>query len=246
MFRAFAAATIAALVAGPAMGDYTITQGTGANTYPGMSLNFDEDGGPMGVIDPAAFLESHGLTIQAGDGVPQVGNWDVDHGAGWGLGEGNSFFGNFGVFMTFDTDVTELSVQIWDPSGEPTPFGGGLGVYLFNDGVEVGSVFITPAWGGLGEPWFDIATTDGSVFDEVRFAGFGFSPTTYADNISWNPVVTECPGDFDGSGDIGFSDLLDVLVNFGPCDGCPQDINGNGTVDFDDLLVVLSSWGPCP
>src|SRR3546814_9914877 len=43
-----------------------------------------------------------------------------------------------------------FSIQAWDPSGPPSPFGGGLGVFVFDDGVEVGSGFFTPAWGEIG------------------------------------------------------------------------------------------------
>ena len=185
---AMAAAGFAAVVAAPALGGYTITQGSTDPAYTGMTLNFDEPGGPVGIVTPDAWLISHGLTIQAGDGVPQVDNWDIVHGAGWGLGDGNSFFGNFGVFMNFETDLTEMAIEVWDPSGPPGPFGGGLGVFVFDDGVEVASTFVEPAWGGVGDSWFDITTDGGDVFDEVRILGFGFTPTTYADNLSWNLV----------------------------------------------------------
>ncbi|NNF44061.1 MAG: hypothetical protein HKO59_09265 [Phycisphaerales bacterium] len=55
----------------------------------------------------------------------------------------------------------------------------------------------------------------------------------------------KCAADVDGSGDVGFTDLLQVVALWGPCAGCPQDIDGDGTVSFVDLLLVLSSWGPC-
>ncbi|MFK7959633.1 MAG: M12 family metallo-peptidase [Phycisphaerales bacterium] len=58
--------------------------------------------------------------------------------------------------------------------------------------------------------------------------------------------VTPCPGDFDGSNDVGFTDLLQLLSAFGPCDGCPEDLDGSGAVTFEDLLGILSAWGPCP
>jgi hypothetical protein len=59
---------------------------------------------------------------------------------------------------------------------------------MFDDGVEVASSFVTPAWGGIGDTWFDITADGGDVFDEVRILGWGFSPTTYADNLSWDVV----------------------------------------------------------
>ncbi|MCA9296893.1 MAG: hypothetical protein KC983_10250, partial [Phycisphaerales bacterium] len=120
--------------------------------------------------------------------VPQVDDFDPIFAGGWGLGDGNSFYGNFGVFMTFDNDVSEFSLEVWDPSGPPSPIGGGLFVVVLNDGVEVASGGYTPAWGGLGDSWFDITTTGGMVFDEVRILGFGFQPTTFVDNLSWNEV----------------------------------------------------------
>lgn len=182
------AACVAALAgASAALADITVTQSAApAPTY-STTLNFDEPGGPVGPVSTDAWASLGLIEMQAGDGAPVVGDFDAANG-GWGLGDGNSFFGNFGVFMTFDTDLTEMSLQAWDPSGPPTPFGGGLAVVLFDDSVEVGSGFFTPAWGGVGDSWFNITTSGGMVFDEVRVLGFGFGPTTYADNISWNAV----------------------------------------------------------
>lgn len=181
------AAAAAATLSVPALADYTITQGTSAPTYDTL-LTFDEAGGPVGAIGADAFQADFGIVIDAGDGVPQVGDFDP----GWGLGEGNSFFGNFGIFMSFDEDLTAWSGQIWDPAGPPSQFGGGLGIFLFSDGAEVGSGIYTPAWGGLGDTWFDITATDGMSFDEVRILGFGFPATTYGDNFSW--TVVPAPG----------------------------------------------------
>ncbi|MEE9129382.1 MAG: hypothetical protein V3T84_05140 [Phycisphaerales bacterium] len=55
-----------------------------------------------------------------------------------------------------------------------------------------------------------------------------------------------CPWDLDGSGSVGASDLLSLLVSWGPCKGCPADFDGNGTVGASDLLALLVNWGPCP
>ena len=133
-------------------------------------------------------------------------------------------------------------------------------MYLFNDGVQVADITMgdpfgvstTPAWGGIGDTWFDITGTDGDVFDEIRVLGFGFSPTTFMDDITWNPVVT-CDGDANGDGMVNFFDLIAVIVNWGDCpappESCGADVNGDGTVNFHDLLVVFGNWGcghtPC-
>lgn len=166
--------------------DITIIQSASGTSY-GTTLVFDEIGGPTGVVAPDAWAGIGVAEMQAGDSVPFVGDASGTH--PW-INDGNSFLGNFGVFMTFDSDITNFSGQFWDPSGSPGPFGGGMGVFVYNDGVEVANNFVTPAWGGLGDTWFDISVTDGMVFDEIRVLGFGFGPTTYADNLSWNAVPT--------------------------------------------------------
>jgi hypothetical protein len=55
-----------------------------------------------------------------------------------------------------------------------------------------------------------------------------------------------CPWDLDDNGSVGASDLLSLLVSWGPCKGCPADFDGNGTVGAADLLALLVNWGPCP
>ncbi len=63
--------------------------------------------------------------------------------------------------------------------------------------------------------------------------------------VAGEPCVT-CPADFDGSGDVGFSDLLALLGGWGECGSeCVEDIDGDGNVNFADLLIVLGTWGPC-
>ena len=105
-----------------AMADYTITQQNGpAPTYAN-TLNFDEPGGPVGVGLPNTSWTSFGITtLEAGDGNQAVDDWATINGEPW-IGSGNSFFGNFGVFIQFASDLTEFSTQVWDPSGAPSPF----------------------------------------------------------------------------------------------------------------------------
>ncbi|MCP3904106.1 MAG: sialate O-acetylesterase [Planctomycetes bacterium] len=55
-----------------------------------------------------------------------------------------------------------------------------------------------------------------------------------------------CPADLDGSGDVGFGDILQIIAAWGPCPGCPEDLSGNGIADFADILAVIGAWGPCP
>ncbi|MHC5114854.1 MAG: GEVED domain-containing protein [Planctomycetota bacterium] len=56
-----------------------------------------------------------------------------------------------------------------------------------------------------------------------------------------------CPEDLDGSGDVGFGDILSIISAWGPCGvPCPEDLSGNGNVDFADILAVIAAFGPCP
>ena len=66
-------------------------------------------------------------------------------------------------------------------------------------------------------------------------------------DLAWSLVcVSEpaCVEDLDGSGDVGFGDILRVLAAWGNVGG-PEDLDGSGTVGFGDLLLVLAAWGPC-
>jgi hypothetical protein len=64
-----------------------------------------------------------------------------------------------------------------------------------------------------------------------------------------SPQVSElCPADLDSSGDVGFRDLLIVLVAWGECGPgpCIADIDDDGAVSATDLVWVLQGWGACP
>ncbi len=53
-------------------------------------------------------------------------------------------------------------------------------------------------------------------------------------------------GDLDGDGSVGASDLLILLVNWGPCadcDDCPADLDDDCSVGAADLLTLLVNWG---
>ncbi|MEM8677992.1 MAG: hypothetical protein AAGF97_01445 [Planctomycetota bacterium] len=173
-----------------ALATVTISQVATPTTY-STTLNFDEPGGPSGIGLPDDAFLANGITaLVAGDSNNVVQD---NTGDGPWIGTGQSFFGNFGIFATFENDLSEFSANVWDPAGPPGPFGGGMGIFVFDDGVEVASSFITPAWGGIGDAGIEITTSGGMVFDEVRMLGFGFPATTYGDDFSWN-VVPEPDG----------------------------------------------------
>ena len=59
------------------------------------------------------------------------------------------------------------------------------------------------------------------------------------------PDECECLADLGGDGEVGPSDLAQLLGNWGPCDGCPGDLDGDGAIGPFDLALLLGSWGPC-
>lgn len=187
---AITSAAIALALGASAGASITITRGASAPTY-SSTLTFDEPGAPTGTNLPATSFSSYGMAeIYSGEGSNQVGDLSGQPGLGW-IGSDNVFYGPFGVFMEIGEDVTAFSLEFWDSSGPPTFSGGGAGILVFNDGVQVGSMFgINPAYGGFGDSWFNIVATDGMVFDEVRAVGFGFFPQSYVDNLSWQVVPT--------------------------------------------------------
>ena len=61
-----------------------------------------------------------------------------------------------------------------------------------------------------------------------------------------SPTQQSIPGDLDNDGQVGVSDLLILLLNWGPCQGCedcPADLDNNCVVGVSDLLILLANWG---
>ncbi len=72
--------------------------------------------------------------------------------------------------------------------------------------------------------------------------------TVWINQGKGNICPAMCPWDLDGSGDVGVSDFLDLLGNWGPCPpngDCPADFDGSGDVGVSDFLDLLGNWGPC-
>lgn len=55
-------------------------------------------------------------------------------------------------------------------------------------------------------------------------------------------VVSGCPGDANGDGEVNLADLNLVLANFGTA-GPEGDVNGDGEVNLSDLNLVLANFG---
>ncbi len=83
---------------------------------------------------------------------------------------------------------------------------------------------------------------DNDIPDECEIAA-GAVPDKNGNGI---PDECEIPGDIDGDGMVGISDLLILLASWGlcaDCDNCPADLNDDCTVGIADLLILLGNWG---
>lgn len=63
--------------------------------------------------------------------------------------------------------------------------------------------------------------------------------------ILFGAATPACPGDADGDGSIGLSDVALMITNwsFTVAPGTQGDVSGNGTVGLEDLAVVINNWG---
>ncbi len=144
-----------------------------------------------------------------------------------------------------------------DYSGIPVP---GEGWVHFEFDVPSQADALPPGWSGghfgdmesfrPGVGWTDVIQS----VDRVEF--WWIHPAWFAIFQQWNvgadniAIVTAppCPGDIDGDGVVGQSDLGVLLAAFGTCDGDPAynaaaDLDGDGCVGQTDLGALLSHFG---
>jgi hypothetical protein len=97
--------------------------------------------------------------------------------------------------------------------------------------------FLPPEFISSGARDVDVAT-DGTI----TVGGYGWNDATQrTEALIWRSIPG-LPGDVNGDGQVNFSDLVQLLAAWGPCNHCPEDLNGNGTVDFTDLLILLANF----
>ncbi len=80
----------------------------------------------------------------------------------------------------------------------------------------------------------------------IRVTGFAANEIDYTLTLSAESCDGDgpTPGDLDGDGAVGFTDLVMLLAAWGPCGvPCAADLDGDGAVGFTDLLALLASWG---
>tara|TARA_X000001036_G_scaffold62735_4_gene53093 strand:+ start:7052 stop:8371 length:1320 start_codon:yes stop_codon:yes gene_type:complete len=96
----------------------------------------------------------------------------------------------------------------------------------------------------------DVATSD---IDSSIFCGnlpetIGGSWTDLGNNTINASCLFFCTGDINASGDVNVSDILQLIADFGDCNGidsCFSDVNRDGLVNVSDLLLLIGDWGIC-
>ena len=135
----------------------------------------------------------------------------------------------FGISVSTDGQRAIVGANFSDDACDP------------GENCQSGSAYV---FGSLGD------CNDNGELDLCDIAD-GFSPDENNNGIpdECEPPPPECPGDLDGSGDVGVKDLLFLVGAWGPCPkqgDCPADFDNSGAVDVKDLLILLGAWGPCP
>ncbi|MCP3902970.1 MAG: hypothetical protein GY715_04975 [Planctomycetes bacterium] len=211
-----------------------------------------DNGDPSGGFGTAVLSELN-FVNQVGDGFSLAADSIVQSVEWWGTGSGNDFAVRiFALAGGIPVTVPIADVPVGVIAGTPQPFPGGKLLYysatLPDIELPVGEYALSIVDRPATDNWFWAASCEDGCE--------GGSFRRDSESAAWNTgnwemsfrllgIPTPCP-DLDGSGDVGFGDILGIIGAWGPCPGCAQDLNGNGTVDFTDILVAISNWGPCP
>ncbi|MHC4217882.1 MAG: right-handed parallel beta-helix repeat-containing protein [Planctomycetota bacterium] len=138
------------------------------------------------------------------------------------------------------------------------------GGYLGTGNINLDPLFVNPGGGDYrssgGSPGIDAASNsavpagvstdlDGNPrqMNDPCAADIGPDGPLVVDMGAYEFQCTSC--DLVVDGDVGISDFLALLANWGPCvtcDNCPGDFDGDCEVGVSDFLILLANWGPCP
>ncbi|MFK7959135.1 MAG: hypothetical protein AB8G96_01295 [Phycisphaerales bacterium] len=228
--RASVVSADGSVIGGFAQGSFSRTPAKWSSDLSGETLDPTTDGlgEVFGLRDDATVLLGNldGAAVRWDNGGPP----EV-------IGDGSALIGWMGypidiaddeTIIGFDQNFTNFRATI-QPGGEgPLQL---LRTWAMDNGADVPADLDMQLASAISADGSVIVGSDGGFFD----------------GRSWIVTITDpCPGDLDGSGSVGFDDLLTVLSGWG------QDAPGGelsdpvDIVDFADLITLLSQWGPCP
>lgn len=147
-------------------------------------------------------------------------------------------------FGNTDWAVADFDLILWrvDENGDLTTLVGDPGLPFFAGGNVVSASTVDNI-----ELLYITGLEPGQYTLELRrLDALGEFPDWEA-AVAWLlPQPPAIPGDLDGDGSVGVSDLLILLASWGPCPDCnvcPADLDGDCTVGVSDLLILLANWG---
>jgi hypothetical protein len=187
------------------------------------------------------------------------GTWDYEY-AVYNMHFGRSV-GGVTIPLPNGAEVTAIGFHdVKYHSGEPFAYSGTDGHWVSTHADNT-ITFTTPQtfgqntngnairWGTVYN--FRFTANVAPTMGDVTLKAFSPFPAGAPDSWSGEAQVpgdlksTPCPADFDGSGTVDSSDLLQLLTAWGPGPGCPEDLDGDDEVNSSDLLILLAAWGDC-
>ncbi len=195
---------------------------------------------------------------------------DLNHNADYvyrGRLEGDTTTDN--LIVANGTKLVQEGDVLADTNGQPlTGFGIGAPILVNDNGAALWyGEWTDPDLGAIAGLFYDetlivqeaVRTEEGFLFESIAGGQDAFAISDNGRYVIFEANLpgaltgaflidfgSDCPWDLDGNGSVGASDLLSLLVSWGPCKGCPADFDNNGSVGASDLLALLVNWGPCP
>jgi DNA-binding beta-propeller fold protein YncE len=171
--------------------------------------------------------------------------------------EGNLLVASFGTDAVLEYDgATGAPLGQWDDGGLDSGIWGLQGPWDLEIGAD-GNVLVSSNAGNAAVHSYD-AGTGGFMRSFYVLADAG--PVNGATGIAVVPgdgvdadhdfLPDSCealPGDLDGDGAVGITDLLMLLAAWGPCPApcppsCASDLDGDCATGITDLLALLADW----
>lgn len=111
--------------------------------------------------------------------------------------------------------------------------------------------FVCTAFQGIaGQSYAVLSFASPTPFAQVADRATGLDDTRIENHrkgfIIELPAKQSCAADLDSNGEVGGSDLAQLMGAWGACGSCPMDIDGDDIVGGSDLAILLSGWGTCP
>jgi len=170
----------------------------------------------------------------------QAWRWNMDSGCESLGAWSNSTWRGASVAITADGSTI---VGFYRPWPGPATFGQG---FIWREETGLVSINDYAAEQGVDTGGFTFALPLDISADGQAIAGLGkLGAQTKGFILQFASEQPVCPEDVDADGSVSFTDLLQILSDWGACSGCPSDVDGDGSVGFGDIIAVLSAWGTC-